>query len=162
MPLPQEYCLVRKQWVPALPEERVRQHILNWMTTELGYPIALLAVEKSLKQMPHLSLQEMSLPERRADLICFGKDIHPEHGLYPLLLIECKAHRLTSQCVEQVMGYNHLVQAYFVAVANGEEIKTAFYKHGQFNAGLPAYSSLMEFVKKKPSKKNSKKSPQVS
>ena len=69
-------------------EEQVRQHWLRWMVQRLHYPKELLVVEKEIKELPHL--QGKSVPDRRVDILCYGKDVHPEHLLCPLLMIECK------------------------------------------------------------------------
>lgn len=111
------FCSIRQQRVASLPEEKVRQTLLQTMTEELGYPKGNLAVEKSLDQLPHLHMHA-SLPKRRADVIVFGKDIVAEYPLYPLLLIECKAVPLTQNVLRQVIGYNHFVGAFFIAVVN--------------------------------------------
>lgn len=144
------YCLLRKTWVAAQPEELVRQKLLSQMIHHLGYPPGYLFLEKELKQMPHIALNAKGFPERRADLICFGKGIHPHHSLYPLLLVECKAVKLTSKVVDQVVGYNHYVQAYFIAIVNGEEMKTGWYqkeKNGyHFVDALPSYQELIKAV----------------
>jgi hypothetical protein len=145
------YCTIRKEWVALLPEEEVRQRLIKLMVEQLGYPISLLVVEKSLKQMPHLSRGERKLPERRADLLCYAPGIHKEHALYPLLLIECKAVKLTSKVISQVLGYNIYLQACFVAIANQEEIKTGWFdpatKQYRFAQGLPAYEVLCKGLK---------------
>lgn len=143
----QVYCVIRKTWVAALPEELVRQKLLSYMIHHLGYPLSYLALEKELRQMPHLALSNQKIPNRRADLICFGKDIHPLFPLYPLLLVECKAIKLSSKVIDQVVGYNHSLQAYFVAIANEQEIKTGWYdKQKQeyvFVDTLPSYQDLL-------------------
>jgi hypothetical protein len=145
------YCSIRKEWVAALPEEAVRQKLIAQMVEQLGYPISLLVVEKSLKQMPHLSPGQRQVPDRRADLICYAQGIHPQHQLYPLLLVECKAVKLTPKVINQVLGYNVYLQAYFVAIANQDEIKTGWYdaaaQQYRFADGLPAYAALLSALK---------------
>lgn len=140
------YDPIRREWVAATPEEKVRQHLIRQMVAELGYPASLIAVEKSLNQLPHL-VGKRGLPNRRADILCFGKEIHPEHELYPLLLIECKAVPLTDAVVEQVVGYNHHVGAFFIGIVNASELKIGHYssKVGRysFSSGLPSYNQLL-------------------
>ncbi len=143
----QIYCLIRQQWVAATPEEKVRQGILHDMLYRLGYPLGGIAIEKSLKQMPHLTLHPHKLPSRRADIVFFAKDIHPQYSLYPLLLVECKAVILNDKVFNQALGYNHFLGAYFIAIANHNTIKTAWYddtlKAYQYFDALPAYEQLM-------------------
>lgn len=146
----QLYCPIRKLWVAALPEEVIRQKLVLQMIQQLGFPESCLVLEKGLSQMPHLALSGKEIPKRRADLICFSKGIHPYHDLYPLLLIECKAVKLTHKVINQVAGYNHFLQAYFIAIANEDEIKTGWYdaqsKDYVFVDYLPSYQQLCQRV----------------
>jgi len=112
------------------------------MTTQLGFPKELLLIEKKLSEFPHLK-GISALPERRADLVCFAKGIHPEHSLFPLLLIECKRGRADKNAKAQVMGYNHFLQAPFVAIAGEKQICLV---HPEELSFLPPYSQLMERV----------------
>lgn len=142
------YCLVRKSYVAATPEEIVRQQLVSHMIHNLNYPASYLALEKELNQVPHLHQSDKEIPNRRADLICFGKDIHPKFALYPLLLVECKAVKITSRTMSQVAGYNHFLGAYFIAAVNGQEIRTGWYdpsiKDYKYVKNLPTYSQLLE------------------
>jgi hypothetical protein len=144
------FCPLRKTWVAALPEERVRQSLIQEMTQRLKYPLGNLALEKSLDQLPHLKAQ-LSLPKRRADLIVFAKDIHPQHILYPLLLIECKAVPLTNKVLRQIVGYNQFVGAPFVSVVNQTHAYFGWYhsdhKDFVFKEELPSYEILLKWAR---------------
>jgi hypothetical protein len=146
----QLYCPIRKKWVARLPEEHVRQHLVKYMVDKLEFPLGSLALEKELRHMPHLALHPGKIPERRADLICFAKGIHPEYDLYPLLLVECKAVKLTPKVIAQVTGYNHFLGAFFVGIANHEEVKIGWLdqktKKYQFISHLPNYQELLKAV----------------
>ncbi len=138
---------IRKKWVAASPEERVRQKLLNRMIKDLGYPKEYIAVEVALSQLPHLSLRSSDeVPSRRVDILVFAKGIDPDHELYPLLMVECKAAPLTHRFAQQVVGYNESVGAPFLALANGEEVLTGFWDeilgHYEFRPGLPGFSEL--------------------
>jgi len=143
------YCQTRKEWVKATPEEKIRQELLQRLIL-LGYPSSHFAVEKGLHQMPHLALKNNRLPLRRADIVCFGKGIHPQENLYPLLLIECKAVKITQKMISQAVGYNHYLKALFIAIANNHEIKTGWWnssqKEYQFIPFLPSYSDLLQMI----------------
>jgi sulfur carrier protein ThiS len=132
------YCCIRKCSVKALPEEIVRQSILHHLINELGFPAGGIAVEKSLRQMPLQT--EKHPPLRRADIICFHRDL-------PLLLIECKAVPLNSKSVRQVIGYNWFLKAPFIALVNQTEIRFGWYNKTQneyqFTAHIPPYSELI-------------------
>lgn len=142
---------VRNLWVKATPEEIVRQKLLQHMIRDLKFPKELISVEKELSQMPHLS-QEPSPPERRADIICFAKEIDPEHPLYPLLLVECKDAILNDAAIIQALGYNHFVKAHFVALANQKEVKLVLLdsvnESYRFLPYLPSFSDLLNAVVK--------------
>lgn len=136
------YDPIRKSWVAATPEEKVRQALIAKMVGELGYPPALIGVEKALSQLPHIT--SVDIPLRRLDIVVFGKDIHPEHSLYPLLVIECKAVKLTDEVVNQVAGYNDTIGAYYIGVANEHDVKTGWRTDDgyKFVPYLPAWNKI--------------------
>lgn len=139
------YDTVREKWVERTPEEEVRQRILGLMLGELGYPRALVSIERELKTLPHLrGRSNKQIPKRRADILVFSKQ---ESSLLPLLLIECKAVSLTDKCVQQVLGYNRFVQAPWLCVANHRKILTGHFDPDQgtfrFYPGLPSYQRLI-------------------
>jgi hypothetical protein len=138
------YDPIRKEWVADQPEERVRQAFIKMMTEQLEYPAALIGIEKALDQMAHITTPSSEIPERRADIIVYGKG---STGLFPLLLVECKAVPLTEATVRQVTGYNHYVKALFVAMVNQTEIRTGWLDKEsgslQWAPTLPTYPSLM-------------------
>ncbi|MEZ5315386.1 MAG: type I restriction enzyme HsdR N-terminal domain-containing protein [Chlamydiales bacterium] len=143
---------IRKKWVISEPEERIRQDLIQKMLKELGYPSSLIAVEKELFLLPHLLFESKErIPKRRADIIVFGKGIHPHYALFPLLMIECKALPLTSAFASQVIGYNTVVQAPYLALANKEQILTGTLDDTlgeyHFESGLPTYEFLMAGIK---------------
>lgn len=149
----QLFCAIRKTWVAALPEEIVRQRLISHMVRDLSFPLPYLAVEQGLAQLPHMALKDLkAIPNRRVDLLCYGKEIHPQYPLYPLLVVECKAVPLTSKVLNQVAGYNHFLQAYFIAVANETEMRTGWYdvkkSSYQFVNGLPSYTALLASLPK--------------
>ncbi len=139
-------CLIRKEAVAATPEELVRQRLIANMVQKLDFPESCIAVEKSLQQLPHVK----KAPLRRIDLLCFAKGIHPDYSLYPLLLVECKAVKLTPKVLTQVCGYNYYVKAYFVAAANQEEVRWGWLdpktREYRFSSGMPSYPALKEMI----------------
>lgn len=141
------YCQIRKEWVAALPEEIVRQRILNHMVSELQFPQALVSVECALSRFPHLSPAERArAPSRRVDIVCFAKQASSGQ-LFPLLVVECKAVKLTPKVINQVLGYNHFMRARFIAIANASEFRTGWFDVQQqkfvFIDFLPDYHALM-------------------
>lgn len=141
-------CLIRKERVAALPEEIVRQHFLSHMITQKGFPASLIAVEQSLKHLPHLTpLDRLRVPKRRLDIICYAKS-EQSNGLQPLLIVECKSIKLSPAIMNQIVGYNHFVKSHFIAIVNHEEIRTGWYdpqkKDYVFVNFLPSYSELIK------------------
>ncbi len=138
---------IRQKQVFSLPEEVVRQNLIVLMVEKLNFPKSLISVEKELTLLPHL--QGRKLPLRRADILVFGKNMHPSYPLYPLLMIECKRDKLTYQALQQVIGYNYYVQAYFTAIAAKNEIKVVFrdsVSKWQTWDFLPSYNQLLKLV----------------
>lgn len=146
----QLYDPVRRDWFAARPEEQVRQHLLRYMIDDLSFPTNLLACEVSLREMPHITLPQAKLPDRRADVLAYAKGIHPDFDLYPLLLIECKAVPLDTKARRQLCGYNQYVGAYYIALVNQDEIKLGYYDHDlgdyRFVDGLSSYPELLSTV----------------
>jgi hypothetical protein len=141
------YDRVRNAWVVATPEEIVRQTLLNKMIDELLYPKELIVVEKALSEIPILSTT--NAPLRRIDVACFAKNIHPDHMLYPLLLIECKESKQDAmEALEQVKGYNRFIRAYFIAVAYPGGELFGFLEKDQFSLleFLPSYPQLIQAI----------------
>lgn len=103
------YDPVRRKYLVQTPEELVRQLVLQYLHRELGYPLGLLSVEKSVK------VNEMP---RRFDILAFDKSNRP------FLLVECKAPqvRITAGSFFQSSAYNTTLQVPFMLVTNGLEI----------------------------------------
>ena len=96
----------RKKFVKLTPEEWIRQHFLHFLCEEKGYPSSLISVEKQLMILGR---------SKRFDAVVFKND-----GT-PAVLIEFKASsvKLNQNVIEQVAGYNFVLQANFLMVSNG-------------------------------------------
>lgn len=141
------YCPIRRENVAALPEELIRQRFILFMLQERGFPASLVTVEKSLRQLPHLSpLERQAAPCRRADILCFAKGICGA-AFHPLLLVECKAVKLTKRALNQVIGYNHHVRSCFIAIVNDQEMCLGWFDKAKgeysFIEDLPPYNELL-------------------
>jgi len=101
-------CLVRRKWLKLEPEEWVRQHLIAYLSTSLGYPIGLMAVEH------RLTLNGIG---KRADLVCHNNDGKP------VLLAECKAPeiKLSQETLDQASRYNLVLQVPNLLLTNGNE-----------------------------------------
>ena len=101
-------CLVRRKWLKLEPEEWVRQHLIAYLNTSLGYPLGLMAVEHRLT---------LNGVEKRADLVCYNNDGQP------ILLAECKAPaiKLSQDTLDQAARYNLVLQVPNLLITNGNE-----------------------------------------
>ena len=144
------FCVVRKQWIAATPEEQIRQRLILYMTQELGYSLSHIALEKPLHQIvPAFS----SLPKRRIDLVVFAPNLHPLYPLYPLLLIECKAVKITNKMIRQLLGYQYYLRSCFFGLVNKEETYISYFDSttGNFQTmtSLPSCDVLLEQGRKR-------------
>ncbi len=97
---------IRRKYVQLTPEEWVRQHFLQYLIQDCGYPSSLIAVE--------MGFQFQRMP-RRADIV-----VHDRRGV-PYLMAECKAPGvgIRQSTFDQVSRYNRVVEARFLAATNG-------------------------------------------
>lgn len=144
-------CIVRKEWVAATPEERVRQRLLAEMIASLGYPEGWISVEQQLCDLVPPDQRHCQVPKRRADILCYSTHLRPDGALRPFILIECKAVALNEVVFRQVLGYNRYLGAPFVCLANGsrtllgwQESKSSPYR---FRHDLPSYEQLLAFYR---------------
>lgn len=143
---------MRQKWVKATPEELVRQQWLKRMTLQLGYPKELLVIEKEIKELPCIS--SIKVPDRRIDILCYGKGESLAQPLFPLLLIECKskdAPLMAELAQDQLIGYNDSIGAPFVAVITGDQVRfrcVDTVKERTFSCSfLPSFKELMQWFK---------------
>ncbi|MGI9544305.1 MAG: type I restriction enzyme HsdR N-terminal domain-containing protein, partial [Cyclobacteriaceae bacterium] len=125
---PQIFDPIRKKFVVLTPEEWVRQHLINYLTSVLGYPKSLIKVESSLKY------NKLS---KRSDIMVYDRT-----GA-PFIVIECKAPTvvLGPEVFEQASVYNKSKQAKYISVSNGLKHYCCEIDHKQgsyrFLSGLP-------------------------
>jgi len=147
------FCYIRKRWIKASPEEKIRQSLINYLKENLDYPLNQMIIEKGLECLPHLDpTLTPHFPIRRIDLLILAKDLHPHHPFYPLILIECKATHINEKAMRQVLGYNHFLKSCFIALANQHEVQLGWIEPGQnlliSKKGIPSYPLLLEHAKK--------------
>jgi type I site-specific restriction-modification system R (restriction) subunit len=99
---------IRKKWVPATPEEEVRQQFIQFLLTVKNIPASHLSVEREI------TVNGLS---RRYDLVVFN-----EEGK-PWMVVECKAPhvKLTQEVMEQAGRYNKSLRATIIGITNGKE-----------------------------------------
>ncbi|HEY8403618.1 MAG TPA: type I restriction enzyme HsdR N-terminal domain-containing protein [Flavobacteriales bacterium] len=100
--------IVRKKWILLTPEEWVRQHLIQYLHTEKGFSIGLMAVEKAI---------QFNGMMRRYDLVLYNQQSQP------VLLAECKAPdiRITQQVFDQAARYNLVMKVPYLLITNGLE-----------------------------------------
>lgn len=97
---------IRKKYVRLTPEEWVRQHLVQHLIQDRGFPPGYAVIEKGF--------QYAGTPVR-ADVI-----MHDLQGK-PVLMAECKAPevKIKEGVFEQLARYNTVVQATYLVVTNG-------------------------------------------
>lgn len=97
---------IRKKWVVLTREEWVRQNMLAYLTSVMGYPAKLIAVEKEIM------LGEL---KKRCDIVVYSRDS------LPWMIIECKEMNTTldSKVMDQVLRYHITLPANFLILTNG-------------------------------------------
>ena len=120
---------IRRKWVLLTPEEWVRQHVIQYLLQVKGYPAALVAVEKSIRQ------GELN---RRFDIVIYDRDHRP------FLLVECKEMNvlLSSAVLEQALRYNISLQVPYLVITNGRECHAFDLQHDRLQEleDVPAFS----------------------
>lgn len=119
----------RKMWTRLTPEEWVRQNTIKWMVESLGYPAAMISIEKEIW------LGEL---RKRFDILVYNRDHRP------WMMIECKAPEITlnENVLMQVIRYNMVVPVNFLIITNGLHCMAAERKDNgvQWLTCFPPYS----------------------
>ncbi|WP_419034418.1 type I restriction enzyme HsdR N-terminal domain-containing protein [Dysgonomonas gadei] len=97
---------LRRKFVTLTPEEWVRQHFINYLITEKGYPQALIANEIQIN---------LNNQKRRCDSIVYDKTISP------LVIVEYKSPdvEITQAVFDQIVRYNIVLKVKYLIVSNG-------------------------------------------
>jgi hypothetical protein len=124
---------IRKKHILLTPEEWVRQHFVQYLINQKGYPKSLIKLEGGLK---------LHGKARRTDIVVFNNEGER------ILLIECKAPsvKIDQKVFDQVARYNMVHKVALLAVSNGMEhyycrinFESRDYK---FIEELPNYSAI--------------------
>lgn len=97
---------LRKKQIVLTPEEWVRQHFVQYLIREKGYPRALIKLEGGLK---------INGLAKRTDIVVFDTEGRK------ILLVECKAPavKITQHTFDQAARYNMVHKVPIMAVTNG-------------------------------------------
>lgn len=99
---------LRKKYVALTPEEWVRQHFINYLITEKGYPESLIANEQQII---------LNNCKRRCDSVVYN------NSLEPLVIVEYKSPdvKISQSTFEQIARYNIVLKVGYLIVSNGLE-----------------------------------------
>ena len=99
---------VRKKWLVLLPEEFVRQLLLQFLIRDMKYNRNRITVERGVA---------VNGDPKRTDILVFDNDMRP------FLLIECKAPKvpLTTDTFRQAAHYNGPLQVPYLMISNGRQ-----------------------------------------
>lgn len=133
-------CSWRRRWVRLTPEEWVRQHFLERLTTDFGYPHELIGVE-----VPLATSGIVPPPKQgdrgglRADAIVYS------HSMQPLMLLEFKREdvALTQRVLDQAAVYNRQLHVPYLILSNGPETIIARVHPDRFDF-LPAIPTWIQ------------------
>ncbi|WP_345276137.1 type I restriction enzyme HsdR N-terminal domain-containing protein [Litoribaculum gwangyangense] len=97
---------IRKKFVVLQPEEWVRQHCVQFLIQEKGYPKSFINVEKELI---------INTLKKRYDIVVFN----PDGSLH--VIVECKAPNIpiNQEVFNQIARYNLQLNATYLMVTNG-------------------------------------------
>jgi len=97
---------LRRRFVALTPEEWVRQHVVEFLISEKGFPAALMANE--------ITLQRNGM-NKRCDAVVYDRDGDP------LLIAEFKAPEIAinQQTFDQIARYNMILKVSYLLISNG-------------------------------------------
>ncbi|WP_108823413.1 type I restriction enzyme HsdR N-terminal domain-containing protein [Dysgonomonas sp. Marseille-P4361] len=97
---------LRRKFIALTPEEWVRQHFINYLTTEKGYSSSLIANEIQIN---------LNNQKRRCDSVVYDKE------LQPIVIVEYKAPdvNITQDVFDQIVRYNIVLKVKYLIVSNG-------------------------------------------
>ena len=99
---------IRRKWLVLLPEELVRQLLVQYLLLELGVNKNRIAIERGL---------HVNGLQKRCDILVYNTEMSP------WLLIECKAPKvaLNDGVFRQIATYNMPLQVPYLMVCNGPQ-----------------------------------------
>lgn len=97
---------IRNKFVVLTEEEWVRQHVLRYLTEDLGYPKGLIKCETGVAYNTRM---------KRSDIVVFNNKGIPE------ILVECKSPgvNINQATLEQAAMYNRTLKARIIFLTNG-------------------------------------------
>lgn len=124
---------IRKKHLVLTPEEWVRQHFIQYLILEKGFPKSLIQIEGGL------TLNNL---QKRTDLVIYNRNGER------IMIVECKAPgiKISQAVFDQAARYNSVHQVKWLVVTNGLKHCYAIIDHEaqsfSFLEELPAYDQL--------------------
>lgn len=134
---PSVFDKLRKRYVALTPEEWVRQHFINFLLVEKGYPEALIANEMQVN---------LNGQKKRCDSVVFDRMGDP------LVIVEYKAPEvnITQKVFDQIARYNIVLHVEYLIVSNGLShfcCKVNYEEQTiQYLEDIPEYSELINKI----------------
>lgn len=116
------FCVVRKSYIPATPEEKVRQNFLKYLIEKQNFPIDRIRVEESLAHY--------GKGNRRIDILVLDKDN------LPFFIYECKKEfePLTDDVINQALDYFELLNTVeYLGIVIGNQLDLLKYQDSEPN-----------------------------
>ncbi|VAW26871.1 FIG00650232: hypothetical protein [hydrothermal vent metagenome] len=100
------FDFIRKKFILLTPEEWVRQHLVNYLHKDLGYPKGLIKIETGVTYNARM---------KRSDVVIYNNEGNPH------ILVECKAPtvKINQSTLEQAAMYNRTLKAPIILLSNG-------------------------------------------
>jgi predicted type IV restriction endonuclease len=127
------FDVIRRRYVALTPEEWVRQHFVNYLLREKGYPQALLANEVQIK---------LNNTIKRCDTVLYRRDLTAR------MIVEYKAPEIeiTQAVFDQITRYNMALRVDYLIVSNGIKHYCCLidYKENRYTflQDIPMYAEL--------------------
>ena len=124
---------LRKKHVALTPEEKVRQHFIQWLHTQKNYPLQLMASEYTIK---------LGNKSFRCDIVVFDKNLNPQ------IIVECKAPhvKLCNSVLHQAFSYNLVLKVPHLIITNGTGTCICSYNPAlekyEFAQDIPHHSAI--------------------
>ena len=111
---------LRKKWLACLPEELVRQALVQYLVMEYKYPKSKFQTERAVRVNEY---------NGRFDLLVCDK------SMKPFLLVECKAFNttLSQKNFDQLAVYNTKIGAPYIALTNGIHVSCLHLQDEKYN-----------------------------
>lgn len=124
---------LRRRFVALTPEEWVRQHFINFLICEKGYPETLIANEMQI---------DLNKQKKRCDSVVYDRQMQP------LAIVEYKAPdvKITQEVFNQIATYNIVLKVNYLIISNGMEHYCCYIDYNKqtftYLKDIPSFSDI--------------------